>query len=216
MRYVMILSRARCAALSLLACLALPACESADSALDPQAEIDSALFGGQPAGKSRLPRLPATARAIPMETAADGAMASLPFGDVEGDGCDARCGADPICRARCVSEHLSIADDESDNCLLCGRETGFRGRPDLEVERVGRKSVRLRWTAVDGADRYALEGHRWSRQGDRPVAAYEWIVRGTEVRLRLERGYVYTFTVYGERTADGARSRPSKPVAITL
>ena len=134
------------------------------------------------------------------------------------DPCAARCGADPVCRARCAGEERMIASDRGDgrDCLLCGRETGFSVGPELSVERVGQKSIRLVWTEVPEADRYVIHADRWQQDGEALLDSFEWSVVGTDLNLRVQAGYVYVFYVVAERDRDGARSLPSKSVTVSF
>lgn len=104
-----------------------------------------------------------------------------------------------------------------DDCLMCGRETGFLPRPRLQHEVIGLDRVNFRWDPVEGAARYVLTGVRW-QDADIMTSAESWewgtIEHAQTVVLEAGNGYTFSLVAY---SADGEqRSLPSEPVDIDL
>ena len=104
-----------------------------------------------------------------------------------------------------------------DDCLMCGRETGFLPRPRLQHEVIGLDQVVFRWDPVDGAARYVLTGVRW-QDADIMTSAESWewgtVEHAQTVTLEAGNGYTFSLVAY---SADGEqRSLPSNPVDIDL
>ncbi|MCB9547589.1 MAG: hypothetical protein H6706_17315 [Myxococcales bacterium] len=102
-------------------------------------------------------------------------------------------------------------------CLACGRETGFLPRPELRLEVVGEKTVRLSWDAVDGADKYAVHAMRWpdsDQDGTAGARSLVWETEATELQLTLETGsYTFSLVAWGP---ERLRSQPSLPIDVDL
>ncbi|MGK0361871.1 MAG: hypothetical protein ACI9U2_004191 [Bradymonadia bacterium] len=126
------------------------------------------------------------------------------------------------CRMLCIlGEDYERAPErpqsENDDCLMCGRETGFLPRPRLQHEVIGVDTVVLRWDPVDGATRYVLTGVRW-QDADILTSAESWewqtIEHTQAVTLEVDNGYTFSLIAY---SADNEqRSLPSVPVDIDL
>ncbi len=129
----------------------------------------------------------------------------------EHDDCFGRCGDDATCRLTCL-DGLPTEED----CLECGRETGFLPRPELWLENVfAGKAVELRWTRVEHARRYVVYGIQWPYgPGSEPVSM-SWATGGVSLRAELAPGFIYVFYVVAI-SADDVRSKPSRPVTVRL
>ncbi len=133
-----------------------------------------------------------------------------------------RC-ADRACAFQCLFEDdlaLPLAEGEVvAECLVCGRETGFLPRPILHLERLGEKTIELRWDAVDGATHYSIYGLQWAdtEPTGAAVGSYVWQTEATRLQLTLEEGSSYSFQLVA--WSDGEvkqRSQPSEPVHVDL
>jgi hypothetical protein len=133
----------------------------------------------------------------------------------EGEDCFGRCGDDATCRLACL-DGLPIEGRGDDDCLECGRETGFLPRPELWVENIFEgKAVELRWSRIEDADRYVIYGIQWPYlPGGQPVSM-SWATEGVSLRAELEPGFVYVFYVVA-MSGDDVRSKPSSPVTVRL
>lgn len=114
------------------------------------------------------------------------------------------------------SEARMRAGDRPD-CIICGRETGFLGRPELSVEVGPDKVVRLTWSAVDGADFYTVTGIS-SAYDDAVFSTMtqQWRTVANHLTLVLPEDRRYTFTVMAWRGEPKARSVASNPVLVEL
>lgn len=126
------------------------------------------------------------------------------------------------CRMLCImGEDYERAPErpqsDNDDCLMCGRETGFLPRPRLQHEVIGLDMVVFRWDPVDGATRYVLTGVRW-QDADILTSAESWewqtIEHTQAVTLEVDNGYTFSLTAYS--ADDEQRSLPSVPVDIDL
>lgn len=126
------------------------------------------------------------------------------------------------CRMLCIlGEDFERAAErprgDGDDCLMCGRETGFLPRPELRHEVLGPDTIAFAWDRVEGADEYVLSAIRWG--GDAVMTSaesLEWRTRelGAVVTLQIDAGYTFSLTALSE---DGEqRSLPSEPVDIEL
>jgi hypothetical protein len=148
----------------------------------------------------------------------------LPFeqqADLGADACFQRCGQDAACRLACLDGVADRGDgdaDGDDDCLQCGRETGFLPRPDLWVDSIVEgKAVSLQWTQVDGAAHYVLYGLQWPyHPGDRQPVSMSWETDATTLRADLEPGFIYVFYVVALDQDEDIRSKPSRPITIRL
>lgn len=126
------------------------------------------------------------------------------------------------CRMLCIlGEDYERAPErpqgDEDDCLMCGRETGFLPRPRLQHEVIGADRVMFQWDPVDGAVRYVLTGVRW-QDADIMTSAESWEWRTAEhaQAVTLEAGNGYTFSLVAWSADDEQRSLPSAPVDIDL
>lgn len=125
------------------------------------------------------------------------------------------------CRMLCIlGEDFERAaerpDGDGDDCLMCGRETGFLPRPDLRVEVLDGGVVRFDWDHVDGATEYQLVGVRWDAAAVTSSAeSLEWRTDdlNLSVTLDLEARYTFSLTAWGD---EARRSLPSQPVDVDL
>lgn len=126
------------------------------------------------------------------------------------------------CRMLCIlgEDYERVAErpqGDGDDCLMCGRETGFLPRPRLRHEVLDADTVVFSWDHVEGAGEYVLSGVRWRGVGPMTSAeSLEWRVEdlSVEVTLQTNAGYTFSLTAYSE---DGERrSLPSEPVDIEL
>lgn len=185
----------------------LAACSAPADDLAP----DSPAIGTSEQGVSLLPRLdheavptrlawrdPAEPRALP-------ANLQRARENLEAAACMEGCGGAPWCAALCELDAFSPvaeapgADRLEQDCLECGRETGFLPTPPtVEAYREG-AGVLVTWTEVEGATQYevAVLRRKDGRESYTPWADYT--VEATELRLSsLPSGYVYVFAVTPE------------------
>lgn len=106
---------------------------------------------------------------------------------------------------------------DEDDCLMCGRETGFLPRPDLRHELLARGTVRFEWDPVDGAETYVLTGVRWDDSRKLTSAeSFEWRTPAHQIEVQLDTGAGYTFSLTAYAREDAQRSLPSAPIDIEL
>lgn len=105
----------------------------------------------------------------------------------------------------------------SEDCLVCGRETGFLGSPVLVGEVGADKSVELTWDAVDGAEYYLVTALASGYEDNQlPPAEFQWRTNLTGLSLHLPEHQLYRFTVQARRERPKARSVASNEVSIEL
>jgi hypothetical protein len=126
------------------------------------------------------------------------------------------------CRMLCIlGEDYERAPErpqgDEDDCLMCGRETGFLPRPDLRYEIVAPGMVRFEWDPVEGAEDYTLFGVRW--RNDATMTSefnQEWETPAHSIEVQLETGAGYTFSLKAFANDGEQRSLPSEPVDVEL
>lgn len=132
--------------------------------------------------------------------------------------------ADQRCAMLCLLEQelddeLGDAQARPVECLACGRETGFLPRPELRVEVIGEKTIRLSWDPIEGAASYAVHGMRWPDSGHQETdgaRSYVWETEGEALVLTLETGsYSFSLVAWGG-PPERIRSRPSLPVDVDI
>lgn len=222
------------ASLTLLAATALlAACAEPEPAADDER---AALFGhlpddtAQPAMATRLPedlrraleRRNAEARSERFERAERAPWDELPMraplpagAEAEaGDPCTGSCGGDRFCIGMCLLGDPPIRRDDEVACLECGRETGFRGRPDLRVVSQHQGAALLEWEPVDEVDHYVVHGVRWHASHTAGLRSVEHTTRDTSLRVDIDSEYVYMFYVVGWDAEHKQSTRPSNPVVV--
>ena len=126
------------------------------------------------------------------------------------------------CRMLCIlGEDYERApqrpQSDDDDCLMCGRETGFLPRPLLRHEVLDADTVVFRWDPVEGAERYVLTGVRWQDPAIMTSAeSWEWRTNEHTQTVTLEPDNGYTFSLVAYSGDDEQRSLPSVPVDIDL
>jgi hypothetical protein len=107
--------------------------------------------------------------------------------------------------------------EERPDCIICGRETGFLGRPELVAEVGPDKVVRLGWSAIEGADFYTVTGTS-SGYDDMVVSTMtrQWRTVANHLTLVLPEDRRYRFTVMAWRGEPKARSAPSNTAHLDL
>ena len=132
-----------------------------------------------------------------------------------GDRCEQRCGDDAGCAILCLQGEMddrAEGDPRGEDCLVCGRETGFLPKPRLRVGDEDASGVWLEWDVVPGATEYVLHGLRWTEEG--PQGSLEYRTRETKLYVPLEADFFYSFYVVAWDTAGKRRSPPSAPVRV--
>lgn len=219
------------------AVLALWACAAPEDSQPELGESRSELFGYVPARRSLppidtsfsdeqqdKPRWAAAARtpesdprafAEDARTPWDGVPARAPLpADAPGDPCRGRCGGDRFCEGLCFAGDPLIRADGEDACLACGRETGFRGRPDLRLAERRTDDALLDWDPVTGAHGYVVHGVRWRADRTDSVISYELPTRETELWVEVEPAFTYMFYVVAWDADQKYHSAPSNPVLV--
>ena len=126
------------------------------------------------------------------------------------------------CRMLCIlGEDYERApqrpQSDDDDCLMCGRETGFLPRPLLRHEVIDVDTIVFRWDPVEGAERYVLTGVRWQNPETMTSAeSWEWRTNEHTQTVTLEPGNGYTFSLTAWSADDEQRSLPSVPVDLDL
>lgn len=126
------------------------------------------------------------------------------------------------CRMLCIlGEDFERAAErpraDDDDCLMCGRETGFLPRPRLRHEILDADTVLFSWDHVEGANEYVLTGIRWG--GDEVMTSaesLEWRTDALHVQVSLQADAGYTFSLTAFSEGEEQRSMPSEPIDIDL
>lgn len=161
----------------------------------------SALSVGAPAARPQPDRFArraggvAPTHALPRDARFDGGPGEA--------GCFERCSGLPFCASLCdldaAGQDRADAFERAakDDCLACGRETGFIPAPPAAIEAVvDGAGVVVRWRPMDDAEQYELVVDRQKLDDAYPTRFADEVVLGTEWRFTmLPPDAVYTFTV---------------------
>lgn len=107
-----------------------------------------------------------------------------------------------------------ISSMPENDCIICGRETGFRGRPDLHAD-VRDKIIELSWTEMEGADFYTVHATQWSDDAS-PLNSFSWRTSGPSLSVEMDAGFRYAFHVYAWANDPKRRSEASEVVDVEL
>ena len=131
------------------------------------------------------------------------------------------CGGEPGCMTMCLYDGALFEANPGgvdDDCIVCGRETGFLPATELKASVLENGQVSLAWEAISDAQSYTLHAFRWAESpemGD-ASASMEWETELTSVSTRLELGFSYMFYVVAHTSDRKRHSAASNVVRIDL